>query len=234
MNLFAALIPRDSQVLEIGSHIGYVAQHYSALVGPLGRVFCFEPSPENLPYLKANVERSALRNIEIVEAAAGNRDGSATFFYESITGQNSTVVPDFRGLEINSSFNALPTGYQTCTVPMKKVDSFLAERQIGVGLTTKDVNFIKIDAEGGERDILLGMTDTMRRHPRLMVEINTNHAEVFGILTAAGYLLFDPSRVPVLSPDPGVFGGNIFAIHPTDTIALQIMRMALPDATPES
>jgi FkbM family methyltransferase len=216
MELFAKLIPRGSVVVEIGGHIGYVAQYLSMLIGPEGHLFCFEPSPENLPYLKKNAQRSSDRNIDIVEAAAGDHDGSAQFFYESITGQNSTTVADFKGLEINSGFNALPVHYQTCTVAMRKVDSFLAEHGLEAG-------FIKIDAEGGERDILIGMTGTMRYHPRMMVEVNTHHSEVFGILTSAGYVLFNPAGIRVSGPDPAIFSGNIFATHETDENAMRIL-----------
>ena len=48
MELFARLVPRGSTVLEIGAHIGYLAQYFSTLTGIQGRVFCFEPSPENM------------------------------------------------------------------------------------------------------------------------------------------------------------------------------------------
>jgi len=216
MELFARLVPIGSTVLEIGGHIGYVAQYFSMLTGPEGRVFCFEPSPENLPYLIVNVANAANRNIEIVQAAAGDHNGKAPFFYESITGQNSTIASDFKGLGVNSGFNGLPAEYQTCTVSMRSIDSFLAERVIRPG-------FIKIDAEGGEWSILRGMTETLANGPRMMIEINTHHADVFDILTKSGYALFDAECKRLRSPASDVFAGNVFAVRPDDVDATAIM-----------
>jgi FkbM family methyltransferase len=209
MELFAKLVPRDSTIIEIGAHIGYVAQYLSMLTGPHGKLYCFEPSPENLPYLRVNASQSSRENIFIVEAAAGDRDGTAPFFYETITGQNSTVASDFSGFEVNTRFNGLSAEYQTCTVPMRRLDSFLAEHSIHPG-------FIKIDAEGGELSILSGMPETLSHGPRLMVEINTHHAEVFDLLTQAHYTLFNDSRHRLTTASPDSFDGNIFAIHAAD------------------
>ena len=216
MELFASLVPCGSTVIEIGAHIGYVAQYLSMLTGPQGRVFCFEPSPENLTYLKVNAGQSSRDNIRIVEAAAGDRDGPAQFFYETITGQNSTAASDFNGLEVNSRFNGLPAEYQTCTVPMRRIDSFLAEERITPG-------FIKIDAEGGELNILVGMPETLKQGVRTMVEINTHAGEVSALLTGAGYVLFNDSRRRVMSSAPDSCGGNIFAIHTNDSEGMAIM-----------
>jgi FkbM family methyltransferase len=217
MELFAELVPRGCTVIEIGGHIGYVAQYLSALTGPEGRVYCFEPSPENLVYLRENAAQSASGNICIIESAAGDREGTAEFFYESITGQNSTVASDFTGLEVNSVFNGLPAEYQTCTVAVTRIDSFLGERGIRPG-------FIKIDAEGGELSILRGMKETMSHGPRMMVEVNTHHEEVFSILTGAGYEMFNASRNRVTSPDADAFTDNVFAIHLNDEAGLGIME----------
>lgn len=216
MELFASLIPRGSTVLEIGGHIGYMAHYFSMLSGPQGQVFCFEPSPENLRYLRVNAAQSSRGNICIVEAAAGDSDGSAPFYYETITGQNSTAATDFFGFEVNSRFNGLPAEYQTCTVPMKRVDSFLAERSIQPG-------FIKIDAEGGELSILRGMPLTLARVTRVMVEVKTHRHEVFSILTEAGYALFDGGGKATTSSGPASFGGNVFAIHVSDREGLAVM-----------
>ena len=83
------------------------------------------PARRICPLLRVNASNTLNQNVFIVEAAAGECDGTAPFFYESITGQNSTIATDFKGLEVNSRFNGLPADYQTCTVPMRSIDSFL-------------------------------------------------------------------------------------------------------------
>src|SRR6478735_1296610 len=54
MKLFQRLIQPESVVAEVGGHIGYITQFFATLVGPRGRVYVFEPGPNNLPYLRAN------------------------------------------------------------------------------------------------------------------------------------------------------------------------------------
>jgi FkbM family methyltransferase len=227
MELFRELVPRGSVVLEIGGHIGYVTQYFAMLTGPGGQVFCFEPSPENVSYLRTNASNSTQRNITVIEAAAGEVDGVVTFYYESITGQNSTLVSDFKGLEINSGFNGLPADYKICSVSMRSVDSFLAERGV-------QADFIKIDAEGAEYRILQGMQRTIGTHPRIMVEVNGNHAEVFERLTQAGYLLFNEARVAMLSSDPNSFGYNIFCVHAEDLKGVAILNRTSSERQPET
>jgi FkbM family methyltransferase len=216
MRLFEMLLTGGSQVLEIGAHIGYVAQYFSFLVGVNGRVICFEPSPENIPYLRANIALCDRKNIEIVEAAAGDHDGESPFFYESITGQNSTTVADFKGLEANGKYNGLPAEYQGCCVRMRRIDSFVSER----GLAP---SFIKIDAEGGEFNILLGMSETLKKGPRMMVEFNMNRVQVFSELERAGYMLFDCFKKRVVSASTEIYGENVFALHARDEEGLAVM-----------
>src|SRR3954454_1116564 len=55
MILCSRLIRGGDIVFDVGGHIGYMALHFADLVGAGGRVFCFEPAPLNLPYIRANV-----------------------------------------------------------------------------------------------------------------------------------------------------------------------------------
>ena len=138
----------------------------------------------------------------------GERDEMAPFFFETITGQNCTVVSDFSGFEVNSSYNGLPADYQTCTVSMRRLDSFVTEHSIRP-------EFVKIDAEGGELGILSGMPQTLAAGPRLMVEINTHREQVLAILAGAKYRVFDASAQD---------SANVFAIHADDRQGMEIME----------
>jgi FkbM family methyltransferase len=216
MELFRRLVVPGTTVLDIGGHIGYMAQYFSALAGPEGKVFTFEPSPENLPYIRRNAGAAKLLNIEIVEAAAGANDGVAPFFYESVTGQNSTVATDFEGFAINARYNGLAFEYQTCSVPVRSIDAFLSETQAEAG-------FVKIDAEGGELGILKGMKRTLAGRVRLMVEVNTHHAEIRELLANTGYRFFDPAQEEIAA-ERGGFAGNVFAVHRDDRSGLEVLE----------
>jgi hypothetical protein len=64
------LIRLGDVVFDVGGHIGYVAMYFGSLVGPEGRVFTFETNPEELPYLRQNIENARHRNIILVENTA--------------------------------------------------------------------------------------------------------------------------------------------------------------------
>ena len=59
-------IPRGSVVVDIGAHVGMFALRCALERGCT--VTCFEPHPDNLPTLRANVER---HGVKVVPAAVG-------------------------------------------------------------------------------------------------------------------------------------------------------------------
>ncbi len=200
MEMFAKLIRKGDTVFDIGAHIGYVGNYLAWLTGPTGQVFCFEPSPVNLPYLRVNAARCSFRNITVIAAAAGDHVGEVPFFVENVSGQNSSLVPEFKMLEINSRFNGIHSEYEECTVQMSTADS--------VGPMP---NFVKIDAEGSELMVLSGMSEILcKGRPRIMIESDDGSPAVH-VLEEAGYIL--SSRI----------NANLFAVHRDDTEAVRII-----------
>jgi hypothetical protein len=88
----ARLRGRGDLVIEAGGHIGYLTLHCARLVGDFGAVHVFEPGPNNLPYLHANVD--SIENIVVMEEALGGSAGTAQLFVEDLTGQNNTMLAD--------------------------------------------------------------------------------------------------------------------------------------------
>jgi hypothetical protein len=79
----------------------------------------------------------------------------------------------------------------------------------------RPVAFIKIDAEGYEREILQGALGVLRRDvPSLMIEVTMHGAEIFHLLEGLGYLAFSDHGRRV-GPDDDIHGRNRFFLHPT-------------------
>jgi FkbM family methyltransferase len=55
MTSLGKLIRSGETIVEIGGHIGYLSIYLSDLVGPQGRVYVFEPGPNNIPYIRKNI-----------------------------------------------------------------------------------------------------------------------------------------------------------------------------------
>ncbi|HEY3856191.1 MAG TPA: FkbM family methyltransferase [Verrucomicrobiae bacterium] len=202
MALFSRLLVPGDTVVEIGGHIGYISLFFKHLVQN-GEVWVFEPGENNLPYVRKNVSK---KGINLVEKAAGDRNGKEVFFLESLTGQNNSFVRGFKGLENNATnaFVGQPK-ITEATVEMVRGDDFINTHSITPSL-------IKIDVEGFELSVLNGMAGTIARcRPKLMVEVQADQEKIYQMLVGGGYVLFDARLSIRLKPRD--LRGNIFALH---------------------
>ncbi len=74
ISLFQKLIKEGDVVVDVGAHIGYYTLIASGLVGKTGRVFSFEPDPNNLLRLQQCVTANKLSNVVIVNRAVSNEN----------------------------------------------------------------------------------------------------------------------------------------------------------------
>jgi FkbM family methyltransferase len=130
MEMFGRLVYNGDCVLAVGGHIGYTAVYFSYLVSRTGCVYVFEPSPENLAYLTANVHVCPRNNIIVVDKAVSDDNTLATVYYESVTGQNSTVVPEVDAFARYCKRNNVKDQYSRCTVETITIDRFVNEHAL--------------------------------------------------------------------------------------------------------
>ena len=203
MGLFQRLIKPGTVVAEVGGHIGYITQFFAGLAGPSGKVFVFEPGPNNLPYLRANV--GSLPCVEIIEAGVGSSSGEATLYMESLTGQNNSFVSQFGGLSANARAAGVHPDVQPVTVEMTTLDAFFEPRD-------KFPEFIKVDVEGYELAVLQGSTELLETaRPMLMVELQANYSDLEDVATTRNYQVFDEALAPYDWSNPQA--GNTFWFH---------------------
>ena len=149
--LLSRLRPGQTFV-DVGSHIGYVALPVAKTVGPTGHVFCFEPTPDTFQILRTNVERNALTNVTLLQAAAADRDGQARLACsEDSVMWNSLAQPGVRYLHVTT----------------RSLDSVMIEAG------WPSIAGVKIDAEGTEWSVLCGAEQLLKRNPSafLMLEV---------------------------------------------------------------
>ena len=144
-------------VLDVGAHHGLYTLLASKRVGRSGRVFSFEPSPRERRALRLHLALNLCRNVKVQGLALGSSETEATLHVVqgSQTGCNSLRPP-----VVFSS-----------TVPLRvRVTSLDAWLNLN-GISS--VNFIKLDVEGGELDVLKGASQLLERRPRpvFLVEV---------------------------------------------------------------
>src|SRR5262249_25798701 len=77
--------------LDIGANIGATALELARGVGSEGRVVCFEPMPDNLHRLRANLEANRAVNIDVEPIALSDVDGHAEFNFNAAYPGRSTL-----------------------------------------------------------------------------------------------------------------------------------------------
>ena len=142
----------DMNVLDIGANIGL----YSLIAAgrcPKGRVLAFEPEPRNAEILTEMTRRNRFTHLTLIAAGAGARAGTARLFLDPDNkGKHSLVVDG--------------VGQRETVIPLISADSAVAEQ----GLSRIDA--VKIDVEGWEAQVLLGMATILARdHPALLFEL---------------------------------------------------------------
>jgi FkbM family methyltransferase len=138
------LLRPGMRAIDVGANIGYYLLLLESAVGSGGTVVCFEPEPENLRELERNVQANRLRNVRVVAAAVGAGEGRIAMR----TGINAAGAGEGGG---------------DFTVPLTCLDSALEG----------PVDFIKIDVEGYEGEVLAGARRLLReQRPILFLEIH--------------------------------------------------------------
>ncbi|MFP2960922.1 FkbM family methyltransferase [Myxococcus sp. 1LA] len=147
--LIAPHLRQGMVVFDVGANIGYMSLYLRSRIGQLGQLFSFEPEPENFAELEANFRNNHLRNCQAIQAAVGAHEG---------------VIPFTPGL----NGHVPETGVEGIHAAVVTVDGFIQKQDL------PRVDFVKVDVEGFELDVLAGMRATLDRpdKPILFIEVH--------------------------------------------------------------
>lgn len=163
---FRRLVPPGGVVIDVGANIGQYTLIAAQLAGPSGRVFAFEPDSVSAAALWRSIGRNDFGGrVELLRFAVAGRSGEARFKVQS-DGTRSRLCPQGKGSCDLS---------ETTSVRTLALDDFVDER----GLDRLD--FLKIDVEGADLDVLRGAERAIRRlRPALMVEYEPDWLRAYG------------------------------------------------------
>jgi FkbM family methyltransferase len=155
-----------------------------------GRVLAFEPNPAARAQLEANLALNHLDNALVVPAAAGAAPG------ETVLHVPATPDPSFSSLEAGRFSEGEPI-----PVPLTTVDAEVEKAGLEPAV-------VKIDVEGGELQVVAGMSRVLERTPLLIVEVSeSSGAELERQLAERGY---DAYRVRGRKLTRGLAGSGLF------------------------
>jgi FkbM family methyltransferase len=141
-------------VVDVGANIGTFALLASRAVGVKGKVVAFEPDSENYALLRDNVARNGCLNVTAERVAVAGQSGRVTLHHAAEGGGFHTLHA-----------NRLPGSRSAEEVDALSLKD-LFERH---GITHCDL--LKVDCEGAEYDILLGLpNDCWARISKVVME----------------------------------------------------------------
>ena len=171
-------------VYDVGAFRGVTAMYFARRTGATGRVIAFEPHPVSCDYIRRHLELNRITNVTVFNVAVGADAGELDLLGPA-EGDGTTSGSERVQRELGDG-----PDIERRIVPLVRLDQELDSGRLPAP------DFVKIDVELMELDVLRGMQRTIDRHkPQLFVEIHgvgpegkrENVAGVAALLDDHGY-----------------------------------------------
>lgn len=136
-------------VVDIGANIGYHTLQLARAVGPTGRVYAFEPDPENYRLLVKNIEVNGYQNVTAIQKAVADKAGTLSLY---LCEENQGDHRIYHSRD----------GRKTVNVQALSLDEFFKGRY-------DEIDFIKIDTQGADCLVFEGMSALAEANDRLTI-----------------------------------------------------------------
>ena len=201
--LFKVFCRDGCSVVDVGANIGVTAVIAGLLVSA-GLVLALEPVPGTFKYLARNIADSNLTNVKCFNKAAASADGHVRL----VTRPGHSFAAFVGYDEVLARY----TEYDEERVESITLDQLVASEELS------RVDFIKIDVEGFELEVLRGSTRVLERfQPTVLLEANHYCLNIFRRISLVDFTEEILSYFPI-----------VFAVDTT----LEILDLALPQNHP--
>ncbi len=187
--VYQRLVRPGATVLDVGANVGAHTLPLARCAGPHGRVIAFEPTEFAIAKLRRNLELNpvlapAVTAVQALLVGAAGGAAGAPLVFSSWPLSGGDQVHLLHGGRAMSTRGAEVT----------TLDDALRER----GVTR--VDFIKIDTDGHEPEVLEGAAETLRRSaPTILMELapytldeaGSSVDDLLSTIRACGYRLYD-------------------------------------------
>lgn len=198
LEFVAARLPSDAVVLDIGANIGnhalYLARYASV-------VHCFEPNPMVIADLERNIALNHAANVIVHPFGMGSSDGEFPFIVNTAGNVGAS------GFAATEHARNKPLSSELTTLPIRHAGQAIAE------LDLRHIDFIKIDVEGMELDVIRAMKEIIDQfRPIISFEYHGHLVDPSTFddirLALPGYIIANREFVP-----PGEGGLSTLPLH---------------------
>jgi len=145
------------KVIDAGANIG-IFSLFANYIMPDAQIYAFEPVTSNFKILNKNIDSNNLHeNIHIFNMGLGEKQSNKEIMISKDPLGVSSTIRDSKFFEKNKK-----NFFQSSNIPITTVDDFVEKNSID------RIDFIKIDTEGYERQILEGAKNTIKKfYPKI-------------------------------------------------------------------
>lgn len=199
-------------IYDIGSFYGIFSLFFAQQAGSAGKVFAFEPNEDNYRCALENIKINTLDTVSLFPIALSQKtQKSGAFLF--IPKHRSAM--SFLGMQNRKN---IYTDIIRQHAVVYALDDFVAERNIPLP------DFIKIDVEGGELDVLRGMRNVLfRTHPDLCIEVHGEGdqkviacQDILDFLRPYRYTVYSIEDKKNIEDAADFIGSHIFCTHAFD------------------
>ncbi len=178
--IFKKSIKKGDTVVDIGAHIGYYTIIAAKIVGPKGRVYAFEPNPNNFKLLSKTIATNQYSNVILVKKAVSDKTGKIKLYI------NTQNTGDHRVFNSHDDRKSI-------TIETVKLDDFFSKNE--------KIDLIKMDIQGSEHNTLKGGRKLLTTNknisiitelePELLKLNNTSAKKFLDLLGKLGFRFYD-------------------------------------------
>lgn len=202
---FISMLRHDTTVLDIGANVGTMTLLFARRC-PEGKVYAFEPIPENYRAASALLRLFRIRNARLFDFGLSDAEGKV----EMIMPSDGNVRLEGLSHVVDAATHESGTRY---TVRLARLDDLPELQSIKIGA-------MKIDVENHEQYVLRGARETIARdRPLIYCELweGENKRACFELLAELGYAPYVASRTRLEPYRDGVSKAlNIFFVPKMD------------------
>lgn len=141
-HLICSLLKPESIFVDVGANIGYYSVVASKLLSK-GKIFAFEPDPRNFTLLEDNLRLNSLDNVTAVNVGLSEADETAHLFLSDSNYGDHQVYDD-------------GTQREQVSIRLLNGDNYFCHK-------VSKIDVIKIDTQGAEQFVVLGLEGILRR-----------------------------------------------------------------------
>ena len=152
---------RGMTIYDIGGYIGIHSIFFANAVGESGKVVTFEPNPTNFREIALNLKINNFKNVRAFHLGIGKGKGILDLNIDPIRYSRSSFDQN------NQKISFKKAESRKVKVKIDSIDNLIKEKII------PPPNFVKIDVEGFESEVIQGMIFTIENYnPELFIEIH--------------------------------------------------------------